>query len=157
MANQWTGYVSTTSQAWDQLTGAPVAQQISGEQLAAVRSGRPAMATGQVVSVTIPSTASGFAHRGEYVYLPPVWFTGPAPPATLPVIMMIGAELSTPADWIRAGDAVATADAYARDHGGYGRSWCSPTPPAASATTPNASTAPTATPPTTSPATSDRG
>jgi len=78
------------------------------------------MSTGKVVAVSIPSTGSGFAHREEYVYLPPAWFTGPAPPSALPVIMMVGAVLSTPADWIRAGAAVATADSYARDHGGYG-------------------------------------
>jgi S-formylglutathione hydrolase FrmB len=120
VANQWTGYISTTSQAWEQFTGAPVAGQISSEQLAGLRARRPALAGGQVVAVTIPATASGFTHRGEFVYLPPVWFTGPAPAATLPVIMMIGAELSTPADWVRAGQAVSTADGYARDHGGYG-------------------------------------
>jgi len=33
--------------------------------------------------------------------------------------MMIGAEFSAPADWIRAGDAVTTADAYARTHRGF--------------------------------------
>ena len=31
-------------------------------------------ATGSVVSVNIPSTASKFKHRGELVYLPPAWF-----------------------------------------------------------------------------------
>ncbi len=121
VVNQWTGYVATTSQAFDQLTGAPVPGQISGDELAALRSTpQPAMSTGKVVAVSIPSTGSGFAHREEYVYLPPAWFTGPAPPSALPVIMMVGAVLSTPADWIRAGAAVATTDGYARDHGGYG-------------------------------------
>lgn len=121
VVNQWTGYVATTSQAFDQLTGAPVPGQISGDELAALRSTpQPAMSTGKVVAVSIPSTGSGFAHREEYVYLPPAWFTGPAPPSALPVIMMVGAVLSGPADWIRAGDAVATADAYAQGHRGYG-------------------------------------
>ena len=121
VVNQWTGYVATTSQAFDQLTGAPVPGQISGDELAALRSTpQPAMSTGKVVAVSIPSTGSGFAHREEYVYLPPAWFTGPAPPSTLPVIMMVGAVLSTPADWIRAGAAVGTTDGYARDHRGYG-------------------------------------
>ena len=38
--------------------------------------------------------------------------------APLPVVMMIGAELNTPADWLRAGNAVATADDFAAHHGG---------------------------------------
>lgn len=33
--------------------------------------------------------------------------------------MMIGGEFNTPADWVRAGNAVATADAFAAAHHGY--------------------------------------
>ena len=61
--------------------------------------------------------ASGFKHRGEFVYLPPAWFaTNPPPP--LPTLMMIGGEFNTPADWLRAGNAIKTADDFAAAIGG---------------------------------------
>jgi S-formylglutathione hydrolase FrmB len=69
------------------------------------------------VEVSIPDTASGFPHRSEYVWLPPTWFAGPAPPA-LPVVMMIAGEFNTPADWMRTGDVLPVLDAYAAAHGG---------------------------------------
>ncbi|MGH3561378.1 MAG: alpha/beta hydrolase, partial [Mycobacterium sp.] len=50
-------------------------------------------------------------------YLPPVWFTRNPPPA-LPTVLMIGGEFNTPADWLRAGDAVTTIDDFAAAHGG---------------------------------------
>lgn len=46
------------------------------------------------------------------------WFAS-NPPPRLPTVMMIGAELNTPADWLRAGAAVSTAHAFAAAHGGY--------------------------------------
>ena len=74
--------------------------------------------TGRVVSVDIPATYSHFRHRTELVYLPPVWFrTGGT--VRLPVLEMIGGEYATPANWIRAGGAVTTADAFAGKHDGY--------------------------------------
>ena len=72
---------------------------------------------GRVLPVTIPADASHFRHRGELVYLPPVWFTHSPPPA-LPVVMMIGGEFNTPADWLRAGGAVKAVDDFAVSHGG---------------------------------------
>jgi S-formylglutathione hydrolase FrmB len=75
-------------------------------------------ANGTVVPVSIGETASGFKHRGELVYLPPAWYaTDPPPP--LPTIMMIGGEFNTPADWLRAGNAVKTVDDFAAAHHGY--------------------------------------
>ena len=72
---------------------------------------------GTVVPVSIPDAASGFKHRGELVYLPPAWYaTDPPPP--LPTVMMIGGEFNTPADWMRAGNAVKTIDDFAAAHGG---------------------------------------
>ena len=69
-------------------------------------------AKGVVVPVDIGSGASGFKHRGEFVYLPPAWFaSNPAP--HLPTLMMIGGEFNTPADWIRIGNAVTSADDFA--------------------------------------------
>jgi S-formylglutathione hydrolase FrmB len=72
---------------------------------------------GSVVPVTIPADASHFKHRGELVYLPPAWFAS-TPPPRLPTVMMIGGEFNTPADWLRAGNAVATIDQFAAAHGG---------------------------------------
>jgi hypothetical protein len=59
---------------------------------------------------------SQFTHRGELVYLPPAYFRH-QPAADTPDRMMIGGEFNTPADWLRAGDAVTTIDAAAA-HGG---------------------------------------
>jgi S-formylglutathione hydrolase FrmB len=118
--NEWVGLVPTVADAYRQATGAPVSERFPGGGLPARG---PATASpagpGQAVAVTIPAATSGFTPRQQYVYLPPAWFAAPAPPR-LPVIMMIGAEFSAPADWIRAGDAVATADVYTRGHHGYG-------------------------------------
>jgi S-formylglutathione hydrolase FrmB len=74
-------------------------------------------AKGTVVPVDIPPSASGFKHRGELVYLPPAWYaTDPPPP--LPAVIMIGGEYNTPADWMRAGNAIKTIDDFAAAHGG---------------------------------------
>jgi S-formylglutathione hydrolase FrmB len=85
---------------------------VTAMQLAGVRPIK-----GVVVPVNIPDDASKFNHRQELVYLPPAWFgTNPAP--RLPAVMMIGAELNTPADWVRAGHAVQIIDNFAAAHGG---------------------------------------
>ena len=72
---------------------------------------------GTVVPVSIPDPASGFKHRGELVYLPPAWYATDPPPR-LPTVMMVGGEFNTPADWMRAGNAVKTIDDFAAAHGG---------------------------------------
>ena len=74
-------------------------------------------AKGVVVPVAISAETSKFRHRGELVYLPPAWFAS-VPPPKLPVVMMVGAEINTPADWLRVGGAATTADAFAAAHGG---------------------------------------
>ena len=107
---------------------------------------RSVPAKGKVVPVDIPSDASQFKHRGELVYLPPAYFATDPPPS-LPTVLLIGGQFNTPADWIRAGNAVATIDEFAAKHGGNVRSSSSRTPVARSTTTPNASTACEATPP----------
>ena len=71
-----------------------------------------------MVPVDIGDVASGFRHRGELVYLPPAWYAS-NPPPRLPTLMMIGGELNTPADWLRAGNAVKTIDDFASAHRGY--------------------------------------
>jgi S-formylglutathione hydrolase FrmB len=72
---------------------------------------------GSLVPVQIPSDASHFTHREELVYLPPAWFAS-YPPPQLPTVMMIGGVINEPADWVRAGGAVDTIDAFAAAHGG---------------------------------------
>ena len=74
-------------------------------------------AKGTVVPVTIPSDASHFAHREELVYLPPAYYAT-NPPPKLPTVMMIGGEFNTPADWLRAGNAIKTIDDFAAAHHG---------------------------------------
>jgi S-formylglutathione hydrolase FrmB len=74
-------------------------------------------AHGSLVPVQIPGDASHFNHREELVYLPPAWFAS-NPPSQLPVVMMVGVMANTPADWVRAGNAPDTIEAFAAAHGG---------------------------------------
>jgi S-formylglutathione hydrolase FrmB len=115
--NDWVGYVPTVGAAWSELTAGPLPDQTDRAGLVAMQRAGAVPATGSVVSVMIDSSASGFKHRDELVYLPPAWFASKPPPA-LPVLMMIGGEFNTPSDWLRAGNAVATLDAFAANHGG---------------------------------------
>lgn len=72
---------------------------------------------GEVVTVDIPATVSGFPHRPSLVYLPPAWFDRPRP--ALPVILMLSGTPGLTSDWTRAGGADRTADAYAATHSGW--------------------------------------
>jgi S-formylglutathione hydrolase FrmB len=113
--NQWVGYYPTVQRAWGDLTVGPLPDQTDANAVTGLRNTR--QDTGKVIPVDIPDTASGFTHRREYVYLPPAWFAGPAPPA-LPVVMMIAGEFSNPSNWMRTGDAIPAIDGYAKAHGG---------------------------------------
>lgn len=113
--NGWVGYYPTVQRAWGDITSGPLPDQTDEAALPALRGSEPD--TGKLVPVDIPSQASGFRHRREYVYLPPIWFAG-ATPARLPVIMMIAGEFANPTNWMRAGNAVDTIDDFARAHGG---------------------------------------
>ncbi|MFE9428064.1 alpha/beta hydrolase [Kitasatospora sp. NPDC006697] len=113
--NSFTGYFPTLDDAVGELTGSPLPQQVTLDQLPSL-TGRTT--TGRIVQVDIPDTASGFAHRSELVYLPPAWFRSRTRPK-LPVLEMIGGEFAAPDNWVRAGDAVKTADAFAAGHGGF--------------------------------------
>ena len=119
--NVWVGYFPTVQNAWNQLTSGPLPDQTSRAavtaQAAQVRTHHILPARGSVVPVTVPATASHFKHRGELVYLPPAWFAT-SPPPKLPTVMMIGGQFNTPADWLRAGNAVDVIDAYAAAHRG---------------------------------------
>lgn len=116
--NLWVGYVPTVGAAWNQLTSGPLPDQTDASTVLAMQQRHQIPVRGTVALVNIGDKASGFKHRGELVYLPPAWFaTDPPPP--LPTVMMIGGEFNTAADWVRAGNAVATADDFAAAHGGY--------------------------------------
>ena len=113
--NQWVGYYPTLERAWGDVTSGPLPDQIDAKDLPGLRNTHPN--TGKLVPVDIPDQASGFKHRREYIYLPPVWFTGQVPPK-LPAVMMIAGEFSNPTNWIRAGNAISVIDNYANEHGG---------------------------------------
>jgi S-formylglutathione hydrolase FrmB len=116
--NLWVGYFPTVQTAWNQLMAGPLPDQTDPVEVVAMQKQHTIPAKGTVVPVSIGETASGFRHRGELVYLPPAWYaTDPPPP--LPTIMMIGGEFNTPADWLRAGNAVKTVDDFAAAHHGY--------------------------------------
>ena len=117
MLNLWVGYFPTVQVAWNQLTAGPLPDQTDRATVTQMVAHHAVPAKGTVVPVTIPSDASNFKHRTELVYLPPAYFvTDPSP--TLPTVMMIGGEFNTPADWLRAGNAVTTIDDFAAAHHG---------------------------------------
>ncbi|MGH3558875.1 MAG: alpha/beta hydrolase [Mycobacterium sp.] len=123
--NFWVGYFPTVQTAWNQLTAGPLPDESDSASISAMAAKGIPPQHGSVVPVTIPDDASHFKHRGELVYLPPVWFAsahhplaGDNPPPRLPTVMMIGGEFNTPADWVRAGNAVKTIDDLAAAHGG---------------------------------------
>src|SRR6202011_3571794 len=97
------------------LTSGPLPDQIDAKDLAGLRNTHPD--TGKLVPVDIPDGGSGFKHRREFVYLPPIWFTGQVPPK-LPAVMMVAGEFSNPTNWIRTGNAIQVIDNYAKGHGG---------------------------------------
>jgi S-formylglutathione hydrolase FrmB len=116
--NTWVGYFPTVQLAWDQLTAGPLPDHTDAAGVAARQKSLDHHPPGAVVKVDIPNDASHFRHRQEIVYLPPAWFATVPPPA-LPTVMMIAGAFNTPADWLRAGNAIATVDDYAARHGGY--------------------------------------
>ena len=80
-----------------------------------LRTARP-RSTSLVVTVTIPGRRSHFSARQALVYAPPAYFNRPRP--QLPVIIMLHGTPGTPDNWVVAGDAQSTADAFARANGG---------------------------------------
>jgi S-formylglutathione hydrolase FrmB len=117
VVNQWAGYFQTVQSAWNQLTSAPLPHQTDKATAVAMAAKGTKPAHGSLVPVVIPADASHFTHREELVYLPPAWFAS-SPPPQLPTVMMIGGMINTPADWVRTGNAMDTADEFAAAHGG---------------------------------------
>lgn len=115
--NSSLGYLPTVTTAWQRVTGRLPAQWIDQVQLAEMLRDGVRPTRGTVVRITTPGDISGFRHREEFVYLPPVWFTS-NPPPRLPVVMMIGAELSSPSDWLQSGQALTILDNFALQHRG---------------------------------------
>lgn len=104
--NAWFAYLPTAAD----VAGAAIEQQISPASL-----GNPVRA-GVVLSVDIPATTSGFAHRPALVWLPPAAQRTPRP--MLPVVMMLAGTPGAPKDLLRAADIAAIASDYASGHGG---------------------------------------
>jgi S-formylglutathione hydrolase FrmB len=115
--NIWVGYFPTVQSAWDRLTSAPLPGQTDWATVTAMQRRGVKPSRGNIVQVTIPDDGSGFKHRTELVYLPPVWYAT-NPPPRLPVVMMIGPEFGHPNDWLQAGRAQETVDGFAAAHGG---------------------------------------
>jgi S-formylglutathione hydrolase FrmB len=116
--NLWVGYFPTVGAAWNQLTSAPLPDQIDRLKVSAMQVKGTKPAKGVVVPVNINTDSPHFPHRPELVYLPPAWFAT-NPPPRLPTVMMISSAYNTPADWLRAGGAFDTVDNFAAHHQGY--------------------------------------
>ena len=117
MMNLWVGYFPTAYVAWNKFTVGKVPDEVDRWSVTAMQLKGIRPPRGVVVPVSIGNRESNFGHRAELVYLPPAWFASNPPPA-LPTVMMIGSQLNTPSDWIWAGNAKATIDKYAAEHGG---------------------------------------
>ncbi|GBG37748.1 alpha/beta hydrolase [Mycobacterium montefiorense] len=116
--NLWVGYFPTVLAAWNQLTSAPLPDQIDRLQVTAMQIAGTKPDKGVVVPVNIDSGASHFPHRQELVYLPPAWFNT-NPPPRLPTVMMIGSAFNLPSDWLGPGGAFTAIDGFAARHHGF--------------------------------------
>lgn len=110
-------YLPTVQAAWQRATGHQPPQWIDQDKLRAMQQADAKPTSGTVVSIKTPSDISGFAHRDELVYLPPVWFSS-NPPPRLPVVMVIGPEFSSPPDWLLYARGLDIIDRFAHAHGG---------------------------------------
>ena len=72
--------------------------------------------TGALSQVSIPATASGFAARPAWVYLPPAYLTADRP--LLPVWVLLSGQPGSTRDWIDGGQIAHRLDDWARTHDG---------------------------------------
>jgi S-formylglutathione hydrolase FrmB len=98
------------------LTGAVRQPSQSVDTPVAARWRGPATGTSQVVTASIPGTASGFTARDAYIYLPPA-YTSPSPPL-LPVLVLVSGQPGGPQDWITAGNLQSLLDQFAAANAG---------------------------------------
>ena len=105
--NRHFDYVRTV----DELFGRTAQDQSS---VAAVVRRRTVPKHGQVITIPIPATTSGFSARDALVYLPPAWFETPRP--QLPVIELLAGQPGATDNWTQGGLADVTSDAYAATH-----------------------------------------
>jgi S-formylglutathione hydrolase FrmB len=127
------GQYTTLGSLIDSSVAAPLSSQLLASQLVAapgsstsssgaarplwkeaVSIGMPAH--GVVGAVTIPSTVSGFAARGAYVYLPPAALL--PHPVALPVLIMLSGQPGSPSNVISSGQIASVFDDFAAKHGG---------------------------------------
>jgi S-formylglutathione hydrolase FrmB len=113
--NIWVGYVRTVEAARIFLTSGPFPNQTDMATVKAMAAKGVVPDKGRIVPVTTGADGSHFKHRGEFVYLPPEWFTS-SPPPQLPVLMMIGGVFGKSSDWVGEGQNIA--NAFAAAHGG---------------------------------------
>lgn len=73
-------------------------------------------ANGAVTEVPIPPTASGFAARAAWIYVPPAYLTPRHP--LLPLLVLIGGQPGGPRDWLDGGQLATRMDQWAHAHGG---------------------------------------
>ncbi|WP_025737319.1 alpha/beta hydrolase [Mycobacterium genavense] len=125
--NLWVGYFPTVLAAWNQLTSAPLPDQIDRLQVTAMQVAGTKPDKGVVVPVNIDADASGFPHRQELVYLPPAWFNT-NPPPRLPTVMMLGSAFNLPRDWLGPGGAFTAIDGFAARHHGFAPVFVFPDP-----------------------------
>lgn len=71
---------------------------------------------GELRKVRLPNSASGFAARDAYIYLPPAYFAPQRP--ELPVLLLMAGQPGNPPDWLSGGRLRATMDRLAAKHGG---------------------------------------
>ncbi len=73
-------------------------------------------AKGQVTSVAIPGTSSGFQAQDAWIYLPPAYEATPRP--LLPVLILLAGQPGEPRNWFDGPHLAETMDAYAAQHQG---------------------------------------
>jgi S-formylglutathione hydrolase FrmB len=72
--------------------------------------------TGRFTRVAVTGTASGFAARAAWLYLPPAYLASPRP--LLPVLVLIAGQPGGPQDWLTGGRLATVLNSFAAAHAG---------------------------------------